>query len=64
MKKEVLVGFLHENGKNFVEIARELGLSAKEVAVLWARCSTAREKFITREKVVYRKRLINKKVKK
>ena len=37
--------------------------TAKEVAVLWARAMTAKNKFETREKVVYRKRHINKKVK-
>ncbi|AAD42432.1 gp24.3 conserved hypothetical protein [Escherichia phage T4] len=52
MRTEVVVFTLHESGKSFIEIARELNLQAKEVAVLWAR-----------EKVVYRKRHINKKVK-
>lgn len=63
MRTEVVVFTLRESGKSFIEIARELNLQAKEVAVLWARAMTAKNKFETREKVVYRKRHINKKVK-
>ena len=55
MRTEVVVFTLHESGKSFIEIARELNLQAKEVAVLWARAMTAKNKFETREKVVYRK---------
>lgn len=60
MKQEVVVDFLHESGKNFIEIAKELKCSAKEAAVLWVKAQKAKEQFKTKEKVVYRKRLINK----
>lgn len=64
MKTEVIVDFMHESGKTFIEIARELGCSAKDVAVLWAKAQTAKDKFKNREKIVYRKRLINKRKRK
>lgn len=56
MRTEVVVFTLHESGKSFIEIARELNLQAKEVAVLWARAMTAKNKFETREKDISIKR--------
>lgn len=61
---KVKVHFLHESGMNFIEIARKIGESAKDVAKAWAEVENAKTKFKAKEKVVYRKRLINKKVKK
>lgn len=49
---------LHEQGKSFDEIAQVLGCSAKEAAALFVQASVARQKYLTKEPVVYRKRLI------
>lgn len=49
---------LHEQGKSFDEIALVLGCSAKEAATLFVQASVARQKHLTKEPVVYRKRLI------
>ncbi len=64
MRAEVEVYTLHGAGFSFVEIAQKIGLQPKEVGLLWTKAETARSKFKAKEKVVYRKRLINKKVKK
>ncbi|QPI13934.1 hypothetical protein MYO4S_00178 [Serratia phage 4S] len=52
---------LHEQGKDFDEIAKILDVSAKEAAALFVQASIARQKHLTKEPVVYRKRLIVKK---
>ncbi|AIZ02539.1 hypothetical protein AVV66_gp245 [Escherichia phage vB_EcoM_VR26] len=61
---KVKVHFLHETGMTFIEIAKVLGGTAKEMAKAWVDVEQAKEKFKSREKIVYRKRLFNKKVKK
>ncbi|QPI13311.1 hypothetical protein [Salmonella phage vB_SalM_ABTNLsp5] len=52
--------FLHESGMNFIEIAKVLGGTAKEMAKAWVNVEQAKVKFKAKEKVVYRKRLNNK----
>ncbi|AIZ01965.1 hypothetical protein VR5_178 [Escherichia phage vb_EcoM-VR5] len=59
---KVKVHFLHESGMTFIEIAKLLGGTAKEMGKAWVEVENAKEKFKAREKVVYRKRLVNKKV--
>lgn len=59
---KVKAHFLHESGMNFIEIAKLLGGTAKEMSKAWVEVEKAKEKFKTKEKVVYRKRLNNKKV--
>ncbi|QWQ55952.1 hypothetical protein [Escherichia phage P479] len=61
---KVKVHFLHESGMTFIEIAKVLGGTAKEMAKAWVDVEQAKAKFKTKEKIVYRKRLNNKKVKK
>lgn len=60
MKPEVVIYTLHESGVTFMDIAKRLGMSAAECAALWVKADIAKDKFKSREKVVYRKRLINK----
>nr|CAI9865856.1 hypothetical protein PFGHJN_00095 [Escherichia phage UP19] len=57
---KIKVHFLHESGLNFIEIAKKMGGTAKDMAKTWVDVEQAKEKFKTKEKVVYRKRLINK----
>lgn len=61
---KVKVHFLHESGMTFIEIAKVLGGTAKEMAKAWVDVEHAKAKFKAKEKIVYRKRLNNKKVKK
>lgn len=61
---KVKVHFLHETGMTFIEIAKVLGGTAKEMAKAWVDVEQAKAKFKAKEKIVYRKRLNNKKVKK
>ncbi|XAO54343.1 DNA primase-helicase subunit [Yersinia phage vB_YenM_P8] len=61
---KVKVHFLHESGMTFIEIAKVLGGTAKEMAKAWVDVERAKAKFKAKEKIVYRKRLNNKKVKK
>ncbi|ADO19533.1 hypothetical protein [Escherichia phage UPEC01] len=61
---KVKVHFLHESGMTFIEIAKVLGGTAKEMAKAWVDVEQAKAKFKAKEKIVYRKRLNNKKVKK
>lgn len=61
---KVKAHFLHESGMSFIEVAKVLGGAAKEMAKAWVDVEQAKEKFKSREKIVYRKRLFNKKVRK
>ena len=61
---KVKVHFLNESGMTFIEIAKVLGGTAKEMAKAWVDVEQAKAKFKAKEKIVYRKRLNNKKVKK
>lgn len=56
---------LREDKKmDFVSIAKAIGgFTAQECAFAWLTVKDARESFLSREKVVYRKRHTNKKVK-
>lgn len=57
---KIKVHFLHESGLNFIEIAKKLGGTAKDMAKAWVDVEQAKAKFKAKEKVVYRKRLNNK----
>lgn len=57
---KVKVHFLHETGMTFIEIAKVLGGTAKDMAKAWVDVEQAKAKFKAKEKIVYRKRLINK----
>lgn len=57
--QDVLIHFMHENGAGFIEIAKELGISAIAAAQSWVKVDSAKEAFNKKEKVVYRKRLSN-----
>ncbi|AWD92021.1 hypothetical protein KNT86_gp094 [Enterobacteria phage vB_EcoM_IME341] len=59
---KIKVHFLHESGMNFIDIAKKIGGTARDMAKAWAEVENAKAKFKAREKVVYRKRLNNKKV--
>lgn len=65
-QKALMVYMLREDkGMNFVDIARTLGgISGQEAAKAWLMVKDAREAHANREKVVYRKRHINKNRKK
>lgn len=55
------VYLLREKGKTFIDIAREIGgISGHDAARLWLLVKDARDAYNNREKVVYRKRHINK----
>lgn len=57
MNLAVKVYCMHEQGLNFVEIAKQIGGTAKEAAVLWTKADIAKDKAKNKVKVVYRKRM-------
>lgn len=57
MNIAVKVHFMHESGKTFIEIAKEIGGTAKDAAIMWSTVEKNKAKFKAREKVVYRKRM-------
>lgn len=52
------IHMMHENGVTFIDIAKQFGISAKEAMQEWMKVEKAKERAKTRERVVYRKRLI------
>ena len=57
--KNIIIHFLHENGKSLVEIAREFKITPAEAAKAYAEVDAAKTRHGRKEKVVYRKRLSN-----
>lgn len=57
---KIKVHFLHESGMNFIDIAKKIGGTARDMAKAWTEVENAKAKFKAKEKVIYRKRLINK----
>lgn len=56
--KAIKIHMMHENGATFIDIAKQFGISAKEAMQEWMKVEKAKERAKTRERVVYRKRLI------
>lgn len=54
---DMKVHFMHEVGKGFVEIARELGITPNDAAMAYVKVESAKARHARKEKVVYRKRL-------
>ncbi len=52
------IHMMHENGVTFIDIAKQFGISAKEAMQEWMKVEKAKERAKTRERIVYRKRLI------
>ncbi|ADI55500.1 hypothetical protein [Escherichia phage IME08] len=57
---KIKVHFLHESGMNFIDIAKKIGGTARDMAKAWTEVENAKAKFKAKEKIVYRKRLNNK----
>ncbi|AUM58452.1 hypothetical protein KNT81_gp094 [Proteus phage phiP4-3] len=54
---KIKIHFLREQGMHFVDIARKMGGTAKEMASVYIEVEQKQKEFKTREKVVYRKRM-------
>ncbi|AZV01303.1 hypothetical protein vBSdyM006_166 [Shigella phage vB_SdyM_006] len=54
---KIKIHFLKQQGMHFVDIARKMGGTAKEMASVYIEVEQKQKEFKTREKVVYRKRM-------
>lgn len=51
------IHFKHQSGVSLVEIARAVGITPKEAALVYAKVEAAKSRFMRKDKIVYRKRL-------
>lgn len=54
---KIKIHFLREQGMHFVDIARKMGGTAKEMASVFIEVEEKQKEFKSKEKIVYRKRM-------